>query len=97
MKRPLEGDGLEQIAEKARYEETQVREQLAARLDVNRKEVSVNLDNIKSWSEAMSVEKIAAIKAKRLANKCTTIKRNDNDDAMGTELRSLLYQLQIPV
>lgn len=93
VKRPLEGDGLEQIAKKARYEETQVqkvREQLAARLDVNKKEVSVNLDNIKSLSEAMSVEKIAAIKAKRLANKRTTIKRNDNDDAMGTDLRAIL-------
>lgn len=38
----------------------------------------------------MSVEKIAAIKAKRLANKRTTIKRNDNDDAMGTDLRAIL-------
>lgn len=93
VKRPLEGDGLDHIAKRARYEETQVqkvREQLAARLDVNKKEVSVNLDNIKSLSEAMSVEKIAAIKAKRLANKRTTIKRNDNDDAMGTDLRAIL-------
>lgn len=67
-----------------------VREQLAARLDVNKKEASVNIDNIKSLSETMSVEKIAAIKAKRLANKRTTIKRNDNDDAMGTDLRAIL-------
>lgn len=36
----------------------------------------------------MSVEKIAAIKAKRLANKRTTIKRHDNDDAgVGPDLR----------
>lgn len=94
VKRPLESDGLESIAKKARYEDTQkvqkVREQLAARLDVNKKEASVNIDNIKSLSEAMSVEKIAAIKAKRLANKRTTIKRNDNDDAMGTDLRAIL-------
>lgn len=93
MKRPLETDGLESMAKKARYEDTQVqkvREQLAARLDVNKKEASVNIDNIKSLSEAMSVEKIAAIKAKRLANKRTTIKRNDNDDAMGTDLRAIL-------
>lgn len=93
VKRPLETDGLETIAKKARYEDTQVqkvREQLAARLDVNKKEASVNIDNIKSLSEAMSVEKIAAIKAKRLANKRTTIKRNDNDDAMGTDLRAIL-------
>lgn len=93
VKRPLESDGIESIAKKARYEDTQVqkvREQLAARLDVNKKEASVNIDNIKSLSEAMSVEKIAAIKAKRLANKRTTIKRNDNDDAMGTDLRAIL-------
>lgn len=93
VKRPLESDGLESMAKKARYEDTQVqkvREQLAARLDVNKKEASVNIDNIKSLSETMSVEKIAAIKAKRLANKRTTIKRNDNDDAMGTDLRAIL-------
>lgn len=93
VKRPLESDGIESMAKKARYEEVQVqkvREQMAARLDVNKKEVSVNIDNIKSLSEAMSVEKIAAIKAKRLANKRTTIKRNDNDDAIGTDLRAIL-------
>lgn len=81
-------------SKKARYEDTQVREkvreQLAARLDVNKKEASVNIDNIKSLSETMSVEKIAAIKAKRLANKRTTIKRNDTDDPMGTDLRAIL-------
>lgn len=95
VKRSLDNDGsaIESMSKKARYEETQVqnfREQLAARLDVNKKEVSVNIDNIKSLSETMSVEKIAAIKAKRLANKRTTIKRNDNDEAMGTELRAIL-------
>ena len=95
VKRPMESDGaaLDSIAKKARYENTQVqkvREQLAARLDVNKKEASVNIDNIKSLSETMSVEKIAAIKAKRLANKRTTIKRHDNDDTMGTELRVIL-------
>lgn len=91
VKRPIESDGLDSIAKKARYEDTQVqqvRERLAARLDVNKKEASVNIDNIKSLSEAMSVEKIAAIKAKRLANKRTTIKRNDNDDA--PDLRAIL-------
>lgn len=95
VKRAFESDGstLDSIAKKARYENTQVqkvREQLAARLDVNKKEASVNIDNIKSLSETMSVEKIAAIKAKRLANKRTTIKRHDNDDAMGTDLRAIL-------
>lgn len=82
------------LAKKARYEDTQVqkvKEQLAARLDVNKKEASVNIDNIKSLSETMSVEKIAAIKAKRLALKRTTIKRNDNDDdQMGTDWGAIL-------
>lgn len=76
---------------KARYEDTQVqkvKEKLTARLDVNKKEASVNLDNIKSLSETMTVEKIAAIKAKRLANKRTTIKRHDADD--GADLRAIL-------
>lgn len=93
VKRGIDSDAPESMAKKARYEDTQVqkvREQLAARLDVNKKEASVNIDNIKSLSETMSVEKIAAIKAKRLANKRTTIKRNDNDDAMGTDLRAIL-------
>lgn len=93
VKRTIDSDALESITKKARYENTQVqkvREQLAARLDVNKKEASVNIDNIKSLSEAMSVEKIAAIKAKRLANKRTTIKRNDNDDTIGTDLRAIL-------
>lgn len=45
----------------------------------------------RSLSETMSVEKIAAIKAKRLANKRITIKRNDNDDAgVGPDLRVIL-------
>uniref|UniRef100_A0A182T8M0 Paf1 complex subunit Cdc73 N-terminal domain-containing protein n=1 Tax=Anopheles maculatus TaxID=74869 RepID=A0A182T8M0_9DIPT len=95
IKRPAESDGLDSLAKKARYEDTQVqkvKEQLAARLDVNKKEASVNIDNIKSLSETMSVEKIAAIKAKRLANKKVTIKRTDNDDAMGVgpDLRVIL-------
>lgn len=38
----------------------------------------------------MSVEKIAAIKAKRLANKRVTIKRNDNDDTGVGDLRVIL-------
>jgi parafibromin len=94
VKRPMESDGMDSMAKKARYEDTQVqkvKEQLAARLDVNRKEASVNIDNIKSLSETMSVEKIAAIKAKRLANKRVTIKRNDNDDnGVGPDLRAIL-------
>lgn len=38
----------------------------------------------------MSVEKIAAIKAKRLANKRVTIKRNDHDEAGVGDLRGML-------
>lgn len=93
MKRPAESDGYENLTKKARFEDLQVqkvKEQLAARLDVNKKESSVNIDNIKSLSETMSVEKIAAIKAKRLANKRVTIKRNDHDEAGVGDLRGML-------
>ncbi|XP_055594284.1 parafibromin [Uranotaenia lowii] len=95
IKRPAESDTLDNLAKKARYEDTQVqkvKEQLAARFDVNKKEASVNIDNIKSLSETMSVEKIAAIKAKRLANKKFSIKKTDNDDTMGVgpDLRAIL-------
>ncbi|KAG8235876.1 hypothetical protein J437_LFUL016449 [Ladona fulva] len=85
-------ESLESLAaKKPRFEETQVqkvKEQLAARLDAP-KEASVTVDNIKSLSEAMSVEKIAAIKAKRLAKKRTTIKDND-DLGLGSDLRVML-------
>ncbi|XP_026677144.1 parafibromin [Diaphorina citri] len=77
---------LETPAKKPRLEDSvhlqHVKQQLAARLDAP-KEASVTLDNIKfgpgSLTEAMSVEKIAAIKAKRLAKKRTTIKRVATD------------------
>ncbi|CAH1401353.1 unnamed protein product [Nezara viridula] len=81
----------ESTAKKPRLEEIQVqrvKQQLAARLDAP-KEASVNVDNIKSLSEAMSVEKIAAIKAKRLAKKRTTIKSQD-DKQLGTDLKVML-------
>lgn len=81
------------LTKKARFEELQVqkvKEQLAARLDVNKKEASVNIDNIKSISETLSVEKIAAIKAKRLANKRVTIKQTDKDDTGVGDLRVML-------
>lgn len=91
VKRTAE-DGLDTgSSKKPRFEEThvqKVKEQLAARLDAP-KEASVTVDNIKSLSEAMSVEKIAAIKAKRLAKKRTTIKEND-DIGMGSDLRVIL-------
>ncbi|XP_044728391.1 parafibromin [Chrysoperla carnea] len=91
IKRSADGDGIDSLAKKPRFEDThvqKVREQLAARLDAP-KEVSVTVDNIKSLSETMSREKIAAIKAKRLAKKRTTIKGND-DIGMGSDLRVIL-------
>ncbi|CAH1643533.1 unnamed protein product [Spodoptera littoralis] len=95
VKRTHDHDGGESAAKKPRIEEThvqKVREQLAARLDAP-KEASVTVDNIKSLSEAMSVEKIAAIKAKRLAKKRTTIKSNDYSDTLGvvgSDFRAIL-------
>lgn len=80
VKRSADYDGPESIAKKPRFEDPHVqkaREKLAARLDAP-KETSVTVDNIKSLSEALSVEKIAAIKAKRLAKIRTTIKSNDD-------------------
>ncbi|KAF0306116.1 Parafibromin [Amphibalanus amphitrite] len=64
------------------------KQQLAARLDAS-KETSVRLDTLKSLSETMSVEKIAEIKAKRMANKRTRIKDND-DIGVGGELKGML-------
>uniref|UniRef100_A0A3B4U3X0 Parafibromin n=1 Tax=Seriola dumerili TaxID=41447 RepID=A0A3B4U3X0_SERDU len=61
---------------------TQVRldkERLAARLE-GHKEGIVQTDQIRSLSEAMSVEKIAAIKAKIMAKKRSTIKTDLDDD-----------------
>lgn len=52
-----------------------------------------NLSLKRSLSEAMSVEKIAAIKAKRLAKKRTTIKSNDYSDTLGvvgSDFRAIL-------
>lgn len=80
VKRSADYDGIDSVAKKPRLEDIhvqKVREQLAARLDAP-KEASVTVDNIKSLSEAMSVEKIAAIKAKRLAKKRTSIKGSDD-------------------
>ncbi|KAL1131818.1 hypothetical protein AAG570_011430 [Ranatra chinensis] len=90
VKRAAE-EGAENAAKKPRFEEMQVqrvKQQLAARLDAP-KEASVTVDNIKSLSEAMSVERIAAIKAKRLAKKRTTIKSQD-DIQLGSDLKVML-------
>ncbi|CAL8310761.1 parafibromin [Gadus morhua] len=55
------------------------KERLAARLE-GHKEGIVQTDQIRSLSEAMSVEKIAAIKAKIMAKKRSTIKTDLHDD-----------------
>ncbi|KAJ8918024.1 hypothetical protein NQ315_011477 [Exocentrus adspersus] len=91
VKRSADYDGPESMAKKPRFEDTHVQkvwEKLAARLDAP-KEASVTVDNIKSLSEAMSAEKIAAIKAKRLATKRTTIKGND-DIGQEYDIRAIL-------
>uniref|UniRef100_A0A669EW32 Parafibromin n=2 Tax=Oreochromis TaxID=8139 RepID=A0A669EW32_ORENI len=55
------------------------KERLAARLE-GHKEGIVQIEQIRSLSEAMSVEKIAAIKAKIMAKKRSTIKTDLDDD-----------------
>lgn len=85
VKRPA-ADTLQSFAKKRRLEETQLqkgKEQFAAMLDVP-KEASVTVD-IRSLSEALSREKNAAIEAKRLAKKRTTIKGTD-DIGLGSDL-----------
>ncbi|OQR71103.1 parafibromin-like [Tropilaelaps mercedesae] len=68
-------------AKRPRMEATEVqkaKEQFQARLDAS-KEDAITTENISSLSEKLSVEKIAAIKAKRLAKKKNTIKIGDDD------------------
>uniref|UniRef100_A0A665TAP7 Parafibromin n=1 Tax=Echeneis naucrates TaxID=173247 RepID=A0A665TAP7_ECHNA len=76
-------DEVSSEAKKPRVEdEERVRldkERLAARLE-GHKEGIVQTDQIRSLSEAMSVEKIAAIKAKIMAKKRSTIKTDLDDD-----------------
>uniref|UniRef100_T1J7K9 Paf1 complex subunit Cdc73 N-terminal domain-containing protein n=1 Tax=Strigamia maritima TaxID=126957 RepID=T1J7K9_STRMM len=91
VKRPAE-EPQHESAKKPKYEETQVqraKEQLAARLDAP-KESSVTTEQIRSLSDTMSVEKIAAIKAKRLANKRKTIKGDDDMESGLLALRGML-------
>uniref|UniRef100_A0A8C6NWA3 Parafibromin n=1 Tax=Nothobranchius furzeri TaxID=105023 RepID=A0A8C6NWA3_NOTFU len=64
------------------------KERLAARLE-GHKEGIVQTDQIRSLSEAMSVEKIAAIKAKIMAKKRSTIK-TDLDDEITLKQRSFV-------
>ncbi|KAJ8357233.1 hypothetical protein SKAU_G00200270 [Synaphobranchus kaupii] len=76
-------DEVSSEAKKPRVEdEERVRldkERLAARLE-GHKEGIVQTDQIRSLSEAMSVEKIAAIKAKIMAKKRSTIKTDLDED-----------------
>ncbi|KAL9988717.1 hypothetical protein ACROYT_G003195 [Oculina patagonica] len=74
---------------KPRVETEQLRldkKRLEARLE-GHKEGTVTTQEIRSLSDAMSVEKIAAIKAKRLAKKRTTIKVDDDLEAGVLEQR----------
>ncbi|KAG2461254.1 CDC73 protein, partial [Polypterus senegalus] len=65
------------------------KERLAARLE-GHKEGIVQTDQIRSLSEAMSVEKIAAIKAKIMAKKRSTIKTDLDDDFTALKQRSFV-------
>ncbi|XP_072919613.1 parafibromin [Hemitrygon akajei] len=65
------------------------KERLAARLE-GHKEGIVQTEQIRSLSEAMSVEKIAAIKAKIMAKKRSTIKTDLDDDIAALKQRSFV-------
>ncbi|EHB12236.1 Parafibromin [Heterocephalus glaber] len=65
------------------------RERLAARLE-GHKEGTVQTEQIRSLSEAMSVEKIAEIKAKIMAKKRSTIKTDLDDDITALKQRSFV-------
>uniref|UniRef100_A0A673AH64 Parafibromin n=1 Tax=Sphaeramia orbicularis TaxID=375764 RepID=A0A673AH64_9TELE len=74
LQRPTQGED-NHICDRLRLD----KERLAARLE-GHKEGIVQTDQIRSLSEAMSVEKIAAIKAKIMAKKRSTIKTDLDDD-----------------
>uniref|UniRef100_A0A3Q2ZRM4 Parafibromin n=1 Tax=Kryptolebias marmoratus TaxID=37003 RepID=A0A3Q2ZRM4_KRYMA len=74
LQRPTQGKSISD-EERVRLD----KERLAARLE-GHKEGIVQTDQIRSLSEAMSVEKIAAIKAKIMAKKRSTIKTDLDDD-----------------
>ncbi|MCL4132926.1 UNVERIFIED_CONTAM: hypothetical protein GTU68_043929 [Idotea baltica] len=95
IKRSVE-ESLESMPKKPRFDDSyaqKLKEQLAMRFDIPKKTSIVSnlgLDRSgRSLSEAMPIETIAAIRAKRLAVKRQTIKEDD-DLGMGTELRSML-------
>ncbi|KAJ8038891.1 Parafibromin [Holothuria leucospilota] len=67
------------------------KEKLAAKLEARREDALVSIDNIRSLSDTMSVEKIAAIKAKRKAKKRTSVKPDEDDlGATNLEQRSFI-------
>ncbi|XP_018015837.1 parafibromin [Hyalella azteca] len=80
VKRTIE-EASESLAKKPRYDDVaasqRFKQHLAMRLDAPKiNSIVSNID--RSLSEAMSIEKIAAIKAKRLAMKRQTIKEDDD-------------------
>ncbi|XP_038063550.1 parafibromin-like [Patiria miniata] len=81
-------------SKKIRFEMEQVqkaKERLAAKLEPSKEGAVVTTDQIRSLSDTMSVEKIAAIKAKLRAKKRTTIKVDDDDLGTGIlEQRSFI-------
>ncbi|KAK4019888.1 hypothetical protein OUZ56_001889 [Daphnia magna] len=73
-------------SKKPRLEDQQmqrVKEVLAARLEAPRQDSLINVNKIQSLSEAMSIETIASLKAKRIANKRKTIKGDSEDMGLG--------------
>ena len=63
------------------------KQRLAVKLGANKKGGAIT-DQIRPLSEKMSVEKIAAFKAKRLAKKRATIRDDDIDDMNAQVLQS---------
>ncbi|XP_015921054.1 parafibromin [Parasteatoda tepidariorum] len=92
VKHVYEEQNQQEVVKKPRLEEGEVqraKDQLAARL-ASPKEASVTTEHIRSLSDAMSVEMIAAIKAKRLAKKRSTINIDDEVPANYTDIQRIL-------
>ncbi|KAG8194555.1 hypothetical protein JTE90_013302 [Oedothorax gibbosus] len=92
VKYVYEEQNQQDVIKKPRLEEGEVqraKDQLAARL-ASPKESSVTTEHIRSLSDAMSVEMIAAIKAKRLAKKRSTINIDDDVPPSYTDIQRIL-------
>ncbi|GFQ72298.1 parafibromin [Trichonephila clavata] len=92
VKHVYEEQNQQEVVKKPRLEEGEVqraKDQLAARL-ASPKESSVTTEHIRSLSDAMSVEMIAAIKAKRLAKKRSTINIDDDVPPTYTDIQRIL-------